>query len=292
MRNIILTIIFSISLTSLFAQTWPPIGAKWTYSHHASFYPYLNEPRTIECIGDTIIGGKSCRILLGNCICGYDVYETYLYHENGKVFMYSDSSDAFNILYDFSAGPGDSWTLIPPISEFGDSTVITVNAVGIEVINGDTLNIQHIQNEMYSAYEFPSYIIENIGCYFCFYPLHATCDPWTGPIRCYEDTNGLIKFTDLPCDTVIYYSINENPLNDVIKVFPNPANTKFFIEIDEMINIQYSVLILSTNGQNQIYKTSLKNDSEINIEKLKQGFYFIQLEFEDGQVAVKKIIKE
>ena len=59
-----------------------------------------------------------------------------------------------------------------------------------------------------------------------------------------------------------------------------------------MINIQYSVLILSTNGQNQIYKTSLKNDSEINIEKLKQGFYFIQLEFEDGQVAVKKIIKE
>ena len=59
-----------------------------------------------------------------------------------------------------------------------------------------------------------------------------------------------------------------------------------------MFNIEYSALILSENGQNQLFKSGLKNDSEISIEKLKQGFYFIQLEFEGGQVGVKKIIKE
>ena len=292
MKKLLLTLSLTICLTNLFAQTWPQIGAKWTYSHHSWFYPYENGPRTIECVGDTIIGGKSCRILLGKCICGYMDYESYVYKENGKVYLYSDSTEDFNVLYDFSAGPGDSWTLIPPNPEFGDSTAITVNDVGVEVFNGDTLNIQHIHNEMYSYYEFPGFIIENIGCYYCFYPLQGNCDPWTGPIRCYEDSNGIIKFSDLPCDTVIYYAIDENPLNKLIRVFPNPANTRIFINVDKLLNIEYSVSIISANGDNQMYKKSLKNDSEINIEKLKHGAYFVKLEFEDGQIAVKKIIKE
>jgi hypothetical protein len=293
LKKITITITLFLILTALNAQNWPPLGAKWTYSHHSWFYPYPNEPKYIECIGDTIIDGKTCRILEDNCLCGFNEgWASFIYRENDKVYIYTDSIKGFNLLYDFGAGPGDSWTLISPNPEFGDSTVVTVLALGTEVILGDTFNVQYIDNDPYSCYYLESYIIENIGSHYCFYPINICLDPITGPIRCYEDTNGLIKFTDLPCDTVIINSIEENSAYNLIKIFPNPAHSRIFVNVDSLNNDEYSVSILSVNGQKQIHTTSLKNNAEIIIEKLRRGVYYIQLEFENGQTVIKKIIKE
>lgn len=75
-----------------------------------------------------------------------------------------------------------------------------------------------------------------------------------------------------------------------IKVYPNPNNGIFTIEIDEMLNeAQHVVSVYNVLGEN-IYNSEIKNrKSEIDLSKQPDGIYFAQLKTEQGIVS-KKII--
>lgn len=293
MKKIALTLTFTILLTNIFSQSYFPIGAKWTYSNFSWSIPYADYPSTIECVGDTIIQSKTCKIFHGICDCGFSNSTSFLYVDNNKVYLFIDSIVGFHVLYDFSAGAGDSWTIIAPIQLGGDSSLIIVDSVGTLIFSGDTFDIQYVHNSnQYDIWRFDSYIIKGIGCSICFFPQHATCDPWTGPIRCYEDSSGLIKFSSTACDTIIYYDILENSSNDIIKIYPNPVNNELFINISDVNNSVYSIDIYSSTGQRQISYTGIKNSLNIDIEKLNNGLYFIRLTKHNGISIIKKFIKE
>lgn len=288
---LILTLI--CSLTTLSAQTWAPVGAKWTYSFSTWSPPYASIPVKIECIGDTLIQSKTCRIIQGNLQCSFSPYHSYLYYENDKIFMYIDSVVGFHVLYDFAATAGNSWTIIAPGHQVGDTSVIVVDSIGTKIFSGDTFSVQYVHNlNIYDRWVFPEYIIRDIGNFWSFFPLHSTCDPWTGTIRCYEDSATFIKFSLYPCDTVFFINVNEYSLAENVSFYPNPANNQLHLENQNQDNIEYSADIFSVTGQRQISISAIKNNLVVDIAKLAQGLYFIRFTAIDGQTATKIFIKE
>ncbi|MBU1718357.1 MAG: T9SS type A sorting domain-containing protein [Bacteroidetes bacterium] len=294
MKKTFLLIIFICSLSNLYAQTWAPVGAKWTYSFSSWGFPLTNSPVTIQCVGDTIIQGKACRILHGNLACSFEIDSSYLYCEDDKIFMYIDSVVGFHVLYDFTVSVGNSWTIIAPGNQVGDTSEIVVDSIVTKIINGDTFSVQYVHNlNMHDRWVFPEYIIKEIGNKWCFFPLYSTCDPWTGPIRCYEDSTGILLFSSLTCDTVLYYdNIMEYSMSDRLNVYPNPATNVLNVEYTSFDKSAFFIEILSSTGCRQLILTERKNNFVVSIDKLHRGLYFIKLTNSNGKHVIRKFIKE
>jgi len=78
--------------------------------------------------------------------------------------------------------------------------------------------------------------------------------------------------------------------NNIISLYPNPANTLVTIETNTFIK-ESTVSIFNINGQELITQPIAGKKTQINISKLESGVYFIKVANENG-VCVKKIIKE
>lgn len=290
MKNLLSLIALTIfSQINTFSQVWAPLGAKWSYSDVPFWPPGVNTPRTIECVDDTLVEGKSCRIFSGTCNCDFGHTVPILYYEDEKVYYYVDSLIGFTTLYDFAAGVGETWTFIVHSSSLYDTTVFIVLEVGEEIINGDTLSFQYAKNvDEYANWQWGGKIYKNIGDNMCFYPQHAVADPWTGPIRCYEDSSTMIKFVDIPCDTSIFYDeINENRLEDLISFFPNPASSFITITTPQG-EPALEVTIYNHLGQKVLTAKPVNN--EVDVSGLKAGGYFLEVKLNNNLLRTNLII--
>lgn len=102
---------FFLAQTLAFAQTWAPIGAKWTYTQHTIQRNYTTF-KTYDSVGDTVISGQPCKILtiVENMGPGFaDTSQRYTYSENNRVYFYKDPS--WCLLYDFNVRQGDTFLL-------------------------------------------------------------------------------------------------------------------------------------------------------------------------------------
>lgn len=87
-------LLFLILPNLVYAQTWAPIGAKWTYTLGTINSNYTTF-KTFESVGDTVIAGQSCKVL--TIIEHYgpawsDTTEQYTYSDSNKVYFYNLSS--------------------------------------------------------------------------------------------------------------------------------------------------------------------------------------------------------
>lgn len=292
-KKTVLVAVLSLCIAGINAQTWAPVGAMWTFSNISFGLPSNNVPTTIVCTGDTIIGGKLCRIFEGGCNCMFiNNGAQFLYYEDEKVYYYVDSVAGFTTLYDFSATTGDSWTCI--IKQFGnyDTTVFVVAGIGEEIIDGDTIPVQFVHNQdEYGNWQWGGKVYKNIGDYYCFYPQFATADPWTGPIRCYEDSSTFIKFQPIACDSSIFWSsIEESNRENRISIFPIPAVDEVTVSIHHQNILEFDFVIYSSDGIQQMHSEGLKNNACIDISQLSPGLYFFQVFFGDSLTALKKVV--
>ena len=85
-------------------------------------------------------------------------------------------------------------------------------------------------------------------------------------------------------------SIKEYTNNSKINVYPNPTNN--FITIQNLDNVigNFEYKILDFTGK-IITKNYSKFNEQISIESLTSGNYIIQIETENGQKLIKKLIK-
>ena len=79
-----------------------------------------------------------------------------------------------------------------------------------------------------------------------------------------------------------------------LKIYPNPINDKFFIELKDAVNLKFSLFDLAGNEiQRGLYLCERADDSRlvIDISLLSSGMYFFKLE-DGNEIIVKKIVKE
>jgi len=114
MKKIFFLLCFLFSLNCFAQQEWAPVGTIWHYQffNETCLYPY--EYITYKSVKDTLINSQPCRIIEGTF---YGLSENTI--DFGKEIMYGDSvnvyiytNNKFYKIYDFSAQPGDTITVI------------------------------------------------------------------------------------------------------------------------------------------------------------------------------------
>ncbi|MEZ5195662.1 MAG: T9SS type A sorting domain-containing protein [Bacteroidales bacterium] len=290
MKKLILFIaLVGICHSFVISQEWAPVGAKWHYSSYSWGPPYINSPLIIESIGDTVINNKFCKVLIGSGLCSFTTDANYTFSEDEKVYLFNETSNSFHILYDFSALAGETWTIVP--SNPVDSFVVIVDSVYTRTINGNSYKVQDINTvDPYSTYSLVGEVIKGIGNVHFLFPLYSTCDPWPGPIRCYNNTESIIMFDTIPCDTTYqYYNLVYNyDYYNLIEIFPNP--TTEFITINMPINLPIEEATIYNHLGQKVLTTRPENN-KVDVSRLKPGIYFIEVKTKDGRWN-KKFIKE
>lgn len=96
------------------------------------------------------------------------------------------------------------------------------------------------------------------------------CDPW------------FLPRIDSPLSSLK----EEQALNSIIKVFPNPANDQLKIELDETVPTGIEIQMLNPLGQICSRKIYQGNVETLDVQYLPPGLYFVRVEGIDGAVRV------
>ncbi len=90
--------------------------------------------------------------------------------------------------------------------------------------------------------------------------------------------------------TTVILNINELTSGD-LSVFPNPNNGKFYIQLKDSFVSNYKIEVFNLVGMKVLETTSSTQKTEININLLRQGVYFVRVD--DGKnIYTQKIVKQ
>lgn len=108
--------------------------------------------------------------------------------------------------------------------------------------------------------------------------------------RCKVEDQGCSDSTKIALLTVKTIGINK-VLNSGIKIYPNPANSKIFIELTNGALTYKKLEIFNGNGQKclSIPVDIGSQPIEVNVEKLNKGLYLVKLMNDEGYIFTKMI---
>jgi len=281
------------------AQAWAPPGAVWYYDWVSMWNSgYVK----IQYTGDTMVNGRSCKILQKerHWFDWLDsTYHTdhfgfeYTYLENNVVYNYRNGQ--FYTLYDFNANAGDSWIVAGWNNSAPDSTgVVDVDSTGITNINSFSLKVVNLSPALNSCWALNGRAIERIGSMGYMFPEpNCVVDLYEGgPLRCYYDsTFGLYEPGSAPaCDYIVGMD-NLSMDNRDISIYPNPANSMITIEYNRPVQGWMSIEISDLFGKKMKNIETGKAKLTIDVKDLLNGVYFISIRDKSGMICRRKIIK-
>jgi len=109
------------------------------------------------------------------------------------------------------------------------------------------------------------------------------------------------EWNDVSESNTLYYvieynggiGIGENKDKRGINIYPNPAHEYVFIRSNNMNYSITKIEVINAIGQNIETKQYGKSELvKFDISQLNVGFYYLRVQFADGTIDVKKIIKE
>ncbi|MBP7273012.1 MAG: T9SS type A sorting domain-containing protein [Saprospiraceae bacterium] len=277
MKNTLLLLTFSFVTIFASGQTWAPIGAKWTFGIINDFSPWQGYNEWTST-GDTLVGGHNCRVIQRTYGWGalgdIDNGKLIIYEDNNVVYFYQ--ANQFTVLYDFNKTAGETWITVIDSCE----SVITVDSVGMDTINGFPLKALYITSE---GPTFGGKILQYIGdvgrptpnnSYYC---LGFVVDGiiYTG-LRCYEDS--VLGFHNFNIASTCDYttsSIEEVEDEFGLSISPNPTSNQ--ITIQTKMPQQLSFNIYNTLGQLLKQGITQGNFTTIELNNLAAGIYSIEL---------------
>lgn len=300
-KNLLITASFLMILTSIAAQDFAPIGAKWYYTEQFAFsgdISYL----WIESTGDTIIKDKNCRILENNggLACAFGNEKDFVYYEDSTAYFYVPAIDSFQVLYDLRAEKDSSWTVVFQIDSGlpFDTLEVSVDSVSTVIINSKEFKKLHVTyNYVKNSWgqNYTGEIIERIGdIYYLFhlYTQESLCDVnYSGGLRCYEDEYLGFYSTGIADSCTYEYEwtgIDNKNTNSIFKIYPNP--TTDIIEIKCKIQSDYKIVLFDVTGY-IILSEDKSGDSSLNLSGLSNGVYILQVIKKDRIYSKMKIVK-
>ena len=105
----------------------------------------------------------------------------------------------------------------------------------------------------------------------------------------YEDGNGCQAIDEVVFTVEGCASLEENQLNDLITIRPNPASSYFEIVLDEATSVNDVQLISAEGRLVSIDLIPLNNIIKVATEGVQRGAYFVRIQTQDG-ITVKKLI--
>ena len=289
------------AILSTEAQVWAPSGATWHYDWASMWYSgYVK----VNYTGDTIVDGKSCKILkkerftydwvnhiYSNNVIGYE----YTYLENNIVYYYRYGK--FFKLYDFNSVTNDSWKVAGWDSSHpcGDTAIVVVDTIGLTMLNSFSLKYLTVSPNQNATWAFSSdTIIERIGSLGYMFP-EPICvvDLYEGgALRCYyDDSFGLFERGSAPACDYITGVEDYHQERNFFNVYPVPATSIITLEFTKHIIGKTMIEIFDILGNRMKAITTDKIKLIIDIEDLKSGIYFISVTDQIGFSMKQKIIK-
>jgi Secretion system C-terminal sorting domain len=301
MKTLLLSVSFIFISLLMEAQVWAPSGATWHYEWAAMWTSgYVK----INYTGDTVVDGKSCKILkkerftydwvnhiYSNMVIGYEC--TYL--ENNIVYYYRYGQ--FFKLYDFNSVSNDSWKIAGWDSSqlCGDTAIVFVDNTGFTTINSISLKYLKVSPGPNSYWAFSSdTIIERIGSLGYMFP-EPICvvDLFEGgSLRCYyDDSFGLYERGSAPaCDYITGVEDN-HPERNFFNVYPVPATSIITLEYTKPVKGKSMIEIFDILGNSMKKIATDRVKLIIDVEDLKSGIYFISVTDQSGFNLKQRIIK-
>lgn len=285
------------------AQDFAPIGAKWYYTESFAFSGDISFLK-IESIKDTVVQGKSCKILLKTNFLGCSDRPTIneiVYSEDSVVYFWDNGFDKFQTLYNFKTKKGDFWSiLMKNTPEQVDTIKVFVDSITSTEMQNKSYKMLYVSyHAEYFDYSqtYPSIIVYPIGdlkYLFNFFPLGAnSCDSnFSDGLRCYEDAEFGHYSTGIAesCTYKRKWTNIENIKNGQLKVDfgSNPTHGEIKIRCHD--NTNYMIFLLDNLGR--LIKTgSFRNETNLDISTYPNGMYFILIQDYKGMTNNTKIIK-
>lgn len=282
---LLLLAVFAPLQSSAQPVEFAPVGAQWTYSNYQIYTPPISEtPHVVTVEAKELYQGKLCSKLVNTgSITTPD--PLYLYQQNDSVFFFSDTTHQFQMLYDFGAGIGESWTIYGLVTSYGyDSLVVTVDDIWTRNVSGVDLKVQSITFPLH-PFEWNFEIVEGVGNLFFLAPHFAVPDNTPHNLRCYSDAQYDLHFVEFACDTTFTISDRE-PVLAQISLSPNPATDFVTIRLPE--NMGYfenlTVEVYDAFGKMQLQTVLSGNATTFSIADLPSGLY--QVVVRDGYAVV------
>lgn len=297
MTRTLLSIALFLFAFSGFAQQYDfaPVGARWTYEAYAPtpggsiIYPIV-----VEVESEEVFQGQLCRKLTG--IIGEGLPNPlYVYSQNDSVFFYSEVSENFELLYDFGAVSGESWTIKglfgPP---FKDNITIGVESTSFQQPIGDTsVVVMEVTISPLLPFEWGLQIYKGIGNNLFHLPYSYDL---AGPIilrelRCYFDGENEFQFVPYACDTSIITSTREPEIADSeVVVFPNPVGDLLKVSINASPN-DFQFILYNALGQMVRLEWLKSGIHEVPVSNLPDGMYYWEVTTRSGNRNTGKLIK-
>jgi type IX secretion system substrate protein len=303
MRKYLFLLFSFFQITYSLAQPFGGNNAVWHYNICWWWNsPVFCDPVILNSSPPNIINGTAYYTISYTnpvWVCSTDTNYT-VYESNDSVYYWLPASNRFTLLYDWNALPGDTQIIYGNTMLGGeDSVVLIVDSTSVMNINGFNKKIFYTSDAGLSGYfMFGGTIIEDIGCTSFLFPQYGFCDPFTGPLRCYEDTIiGLYQpwMPGAGCDSVIYLGENESTYTDKILIYPNPAKDFLGIHSNFTNAKEMEVMLFNLFGQKlkALYTGEFpagRNEMKFSLKEIPAGIYFVRLIADDHE-AIKKIVK-
>lgn len=298
MKNLLLLILM-LSALSTKSQTsvyhpFPDSNAVWNinFTSDCSFGSAI-EDYSIALSGDTSIKSQIYHKLTIPYVQFYSTGTCTQYHTasyrgairqdiaNKKVFYVPPAYETEQLLYDFTMQVGD--TVKGFIGSYANpkDTVVSMDSV---LINNNYRKRWNI-NPCYGIY-----FIEGIGSTYGLIEMSLGCitDQAGYSITCFnQDGHSLYPDTTTNCQLIT----SVNPADAIlkqVKIFPNPSNGSFTIDIGQYQDIR-EIQVSNLLG-NIVSRRQITNQKRINIDYLQSGTYIMTIIDKGNRKISRKII--
>jgi len=214
-----------------------------------------------------------------------------------SLWKFRDKNDFHK--YDIPSGtimnPGDYLVLCNDTTNFSNYFPLTLNKKGLFNFGlsnqGDVIRLYNAMNKLYLSVAYDednpwpqgangnSYTLELLDS------LKNYCDALNWFDGCPGGSPGY-AFVQ-PCNLGVHEILNENE----IRIFPNPATEKLFVEFQEHNPMNCQVTVSNVMGKQILVQLISKPLTALDISKLSPGIYIIKITSLNGQI-VSRFVKE
>jgi hypothetical protein len=295
-----------------------PAGAEWHYAFRwLRMPPYTGKIFNVEVkyVRDSVMGQGTFKVLQHQKFfkeCGAAYYSglTILKQVGDTVFFRNmNTNHTWQVLYNFNAPAGQSWTAtIYESSTIVKTHTVTVQSVTTVTINGFALKqlaVSHKFDACNAVNTQTSTITERLGSSSFLFDFsvsdYCICDfdYFYSPLCYQDDVFSLYKYTTMDCDYFdeINVGIKENAAQGhAIVIYPSPSKQVLHVDLTpggpELIMEGLQMHILNTLGQEVLVENWGSSPQQIEVNVLPPGIYFLELRDREKTVAVKKFMKE